>query len=54
MNHVEIEKLKQLLLLLLEASEMERVKQWALQVTFQYALERFPGSNSQDLWKSIK
>lgn len=35
MVETEIEKLKQLLLLLLEATEMERVKQWALQVTFQ-------------------
>lgn len=54
MNQVEIEKLKQLLLLLLEATAMESVKQWALQVTFQYALERFPGTNSKDLWTSIK
>jgi hypothetical protein len=54
MGEVEIQKLQQLLLLLLEATGMESVKQWALQVTFQYALERFPGVNSKDLWISIK
>lgn len=50
----EKEKLKELLLLLLEATEMESVKQWALQVTFQYSLARYPEENSTALWKRIK
>lgn len=50
----EQEKIKQLLLLLLEANEMESVKQWSIHVTFQYCLERFPNINSKDLWVMIK
>lgn len=48
------EKIKQLLVLLLEANEMESVKQWSLHITFQYCLERFPKINSKDLWVNIK
>ena len=33
---------------------MESVKQWALQITFQYGLERFPQINSTELWTRIK
>jgi hypothetical protein len=47
-------KIRQLLLLLLEANEMESIKQWALQVTFQYSLERFPTINGTELWTRIK
>lgn len=54
MTNAEFEKVKQLLLILLEATEMERVKQWALQVAFQYCLERFPDVNSTLLWTKIK
>lgn len=54
MAELELEKLKQLLLLLLEATEMESVKQWALEVAFHYGLERFPGVNSTELWVKLK
>lgn len=54
MTTIDLEKLKQLLLLLLEATEMESVKQWALHVTFQYALERFPEANVTELWTRLK
>ena len=54
MDETELGKIKQLLLLLLEATEMDSVKQWALQVTFQYSLERFPSANSTELWTKIK
>jgi len=54
METIEIDKIKQLLLLLLEATEMESVKQWSLYITFQYCLERFPNINSKDLWVLIK
>lgn len=54
MNQSEIEKLKQLLLILLEATEMESVKQWALQVAFQYGLERYPNINGTELWTTLK
>ena len=54
MTETEFEKVKQLLLILLEATEMEGIKQWALQVTFQYCLERFPETNSTELWTRIK
>jgi hypothetical protein len=50
----EQEKIKQLLVLLLEANKMESVKQWSLQITFQYCLERFPEVNSKELWVLIK
>jgi hypothetical protein len=50
----EFEKIRQLLLLLLEATEMESIKQWALQVTFQYGLARYPNENSTSLWRRIK
>lgn len=54
MTDPEFEKAKQLLLILLEATGMESIKQWALQVTFQYCLERFPDTNSTELWTRIK
>jgi len=54
LNETELGKIKQLLLLLLEATEMESIKQWALQVTFQYSLERFPSTNGTELWTKIK
>lgn len=54
MDENEFEKIKQLLLLLLEATEMESIKQWALHVTFQYSLERFPTMNGTELWTKIK
>jgi hypothetical protein len=54
MSILEQEKVKQLLLLLLEATEMESVKQWSILITFQYCLERFPDINSKDLWVMIK
>ncbi|MGD0589494.1 MAG: hypothetical protein ABSA44_01685 [Bacteroidota bacterium] len=54
MNDQELDKIKQLLLLLLEATEMESIKQWALQVVFQYSLERFPDVNGTELWTCIK
>jgi|GEM_PF-2946268 len=54
MNNIEQEKIKQLLLLLLEATKMESVKQWSIHITFQYCLERFPEINSKDLWVIIK
>ncbi len=54
MTKEESEKIKQLLLLLLEATNMESVKEWALYVTFQYCLARFPEVNSTQLWKIIK
>jgi hypothetical protein len=54
MTEEELEKIKRLLILLLEAIEMESVKQWAPHVTFQYGLERFPNVNSTELWTRIK
>lgn len=54
MSNIEQEKIKQLLLLLLEATNMESVKQWSIHITFQYCLERFPDINSKDLWVLIK
>jgi hypothetical protein len=54
LDEIELDKIKQLLLLLLEATEMESIKQWALQVTFQYSLERFPSVNGTELWTKIK
>ncbi len=54
MTHSEQEKIKQLLLLLLEATEMESVKQWSIHITFQYCLERFPEINGKELWVLIK
>jgi len=54
MSKLDQEKIKQLLLLLLEANEMESVKQWSLHITFQYCLERFPEINGKELWVLIK
>jgi hypothetical protein len=54
MSQIEIAKLEQLLIILLEANKMERVKQWALHVAFQYALERYPEENSTELWTTLK
>ncbi|HXG38397.1 MAG TPA: hypothetical protein VNL36_06480 [Bacteroidota bacterium] len=54
MSQLEIDKLQQLLVILLEANKMERVKQWALHVAFQYALERYPNVNSTELWTTLK
>lgn len=54
MDEKELEKIEKLLLILLEATGMEKIKQWALHVAFQYCLERFPDINGTELWRNIK
>lgn len=43
-----------LLLTLLEATDKEGVKAWAMQIAFEYALARSPSLNRRDIWKLIE
>jgi len=46
-------KVKDVLLMLLEATEMEGVKAWALNIAFKYATEMAPTVNRTDIWKYL-
>jgi len=48
------QKVESVLLTLLEATEMEGVKAWALQIAFTYARECAPSANPKELWKFIE
>lgn len=47
-------KLRDLLVLLLEAVNKEGVKAWAIQTALAYALGREPQANKRDVWKLIQ
>lgn len=48
------ERVKTVLLMLLEATQMEGVKAWAMQIAFRYAIEFDPTVNKRDVWKLIE
>lgn len=48
------EKVRDLLLLLLEAREMEGVKAWAIGIAFIYAAARDPNANKKEVWDFLK
>lgn len=47
-------QIERLLLILLEATEMEGVKAWSMQIAFEYALAKAPHLNRKDVWKLIE
>lgn len=48
------DRLRSLLVLLLEATNKEGVKAWAIQTALTYALGREPQANKRDVWKLIQ
>lgn len=47
-------KVRDLLIMLLEATEMQGVKAWALSVAFKYATEIAPSMNKAEIWRYLK
>ena len=48
------EEVGSLLLTLVRATAMAGVKAWAISVAFRYLLERVPGINPVEAWKTIE